>query len=346
MDRKEIEQLLKSQKNTFVPNINNKIQEIKNMGIKRVPVSDKQKKHTTWNYKIIIAAACAVVVVAVVLLLVLPPQVSYTEHYLYIDINPSIKLCINNKGKVTDVQMLNQDSMSTFDEGLIKGKKYNKALDAIMDSLYAKQNFDNEDYEIILSMEEDADNTLITKYNNYIIEKINSYSINANVINNSLSKQDIVDMEQDDRLTPGKLKYIKEIEQLSNGNEIDPNELKDMELNKLRKIKYILEEDKEVSFEDLKDLKDNELNDKYIQTKDDVANTGTPPQDDNDDNRTPGTPGEDDDLNTNSPDEDDDLSANSPGNDDDNDNDFGISPPPKDDDKAMVQVLVRTNNPT
>lgn len=333
MDRKELEQILKSQKNTFVPNINNRIQEIKNMDIKRVPVSDKQKKHTTWNYKIIIAAACAVVVVLAVLLLVLPLQGSYTEHYLYLDINPSIKLCINDKGKVTDAQMLNQDSMSTFDIKQIKGKKYNKALDVIVDSLYAKQYFDNEDYEMILSMEEDADNALITKYHNYIIEKINSYSINANIINNTLSKQDITEIEQDARLTPGKLKYIKEIEELS--NEIDPNELKDMELDKLRKIKYILEEDKEVSFEELKDLKDKELNDKYTQSRNDAANTGSSPKDDNDDNLTSSAPdkndGNDDSLTPGIPGEDDDLNASSPGNDDGNDNDnSSISPPPED----------------
>jgi len=317
MDRKELEQILKSQKNTFVPNINNRIQEIKNMGIKRVPVSDKQNKHTAWNYKTAIAAACSLVIIlgALALFLLLPQQSPSAQHFLYLETNPSIKLCINDKGKVTDVTMLNEDATNTFDEGQIKGKKYNKAFDAIIGSLYDAHYFDNEDYEVILSMEEGEDSLLITKYNNYIIEKISSYNITVNVIKNALSKQDITEIEQDNRLTPGKLKYIKEIAQIS--EEIDTDELKDMGLDKLRKIKYILQEDTEASFEELKDLEDNELNDKYIQTKDDVGKPDSPDkgEDDDDDDVTIIKPPDDNDN------DDDDATIIQPP--DDNDNDGG-----------------------
>lgn len=273
MNRNDIEELLRAEKENFIADISNKIEEIKRMDIKRVPVPVQGKRQGAGRlWRKVIATLCAVLLIFVPAYILLSQPEVATVHALYIDVNPSIKLMIDGAEKVIDAKLINDDAEALFDIRGLKSKKLEEALDIIIEKLSERGYFESEDTEIILSMVDDEEDALLTRYQQKVSAILTKRVVTCSVVLNKMTRQEQKEIEEEDRnaaVTPGQLKYIKEIikkEPETDVNAIKDN-LKDKNTTLLRMINTILEKDSNQKLSDLIKLNESEIVQRYNNVK-------------------------------------------------------------------------------
>jgi hypothetical protein len=89
MNRRDLEELLRAQREKFVPDISDRIEEIKSMDIRKVPVTLHAKRKGAGRLWLkAVAAVCAVLLIFVPVYIVLGQPADMTVHALYIDVIP------------------------------------------------------------------------------------------------------------------------------------------------------------------------------------------------------------------------------------------------------------------
>ena len=279
MNRRDLEELLRAQREKFVPDISDRIEEIKSMDIRKVPVTLHAKRKGAGRLWLkAVAAVCAVLLIFVPVYIVLGQPADMAVHALYIDVNPSIKVEVNRAEKVISAKLLNSDAEALLDIESLKSKKLGDALEIIIERLSDKGYFDDEDAEIILSMADDEEEALLQRYQGKVAEILAKRSLACSVVLNRITQQEQREVEeegQNSRVTPGQLKYIKDI--INKEPNADVSAIKDNLKNKdtplLRMINAILEENSNQKLDELINLSDDEIIRKYKEIKNNTDNT-------------------------------------------------------------------------
>ena len=149
------------------------------------------------------------------------------------DINPSVSLSLNKMGKVIKAEGINEDGKKLLEDNKLKGKTLEKAIDNISDLVIDNGYFSNENNHILVNVEGEI--------------KEDVSKILTNEINEKKIECEIIFQELSDNSKENASKYgISE--------------------NKASYIEEIIKDNKDITFEDLKDKSINEIN-KFIEDK-------------------------------------------------------------------------------
>lgn len=149
------------------------------------------------------------------------------------DINPSVSLSLNRMGKVIKAEGINEDGKKLLEDNKLKGKSLEKAIDNISDLVIDNGYFSNENNHILVNVEGEIKEDVSKILTNEIKEK----KIECEIIFQELS----------DSSKENASKY-------------------GISVNKASYIEEVIKDNKDVTFEDLKDKSINEINE-FIEEK-------------------------------------------------------------------------------
>ena len=153
------------------------------------------------------------------------------------DINPSVSLSLNRMGKVIKAEGINEDGKKLLQDNKLKGESLENAIDNISDLVIDNGYFSNENNHILVNVEGEIKEDVSKILTNEIKEK----DIECEIIFQELS----------DSSKENASKYgISE--------------------NKASYIESVIKDNKDITFEDLKDKSINEINE-YIEEKKEEA---------------------------------------------------------------------------
>ena len=133
--------------------------------------------------------------------------------YIYVDINPSIRLDLNCFEKVINVVPLNEDAENLISEYSFKEKNAEKCIDEIVNSCIEKQyiNDGNTDIEIDVA----ADKEKLSGIINETSERLKSKNLVVDV--NSVSKEENEDAINN-KVSPKRLRAVKDYTEMYGGS--------------------------------------------------------------------------------------------------------------------------------
>lgn len=149
------------------------------------------------------------------------------------DINPSLSLSLNKMGKVIKAEGINEDGKKLLEDNKLKGKSLENAIENISDLVIDNGYFSNENNHILVNVEGEIKEDVSKILTNEIKEK----KIECKII-----FQDLSDSSKENASKYG----ISE--------------------NKASYIEEVIKDNKDITFEDLKDKSINEIN-KFIEEK-------------------------------------------------------------------------------
>lgn len=165
----------------------------------------------------------------------------YNEKYesVYIDVNPSIELVVNRFNVINEINYIGDDAKQAFSNVKLKGKKIEKGLDIVMDTLDKKGYFEEAEMYISVSSERGKKaqkilDDLIDKAEKF--KKDKNYSVNIN--RESFSKEERREAKKHD-MSPTKYKIIKEI--IDGNDEFTMDDLKDFRDKSMKDLKDFLD---------------------------------------------------------------------------------------------------------
>lgn len=158
---------------------------------------------------------------------------------IYVEVNPSVTLVVNNAERVKEVIYTNDDAKKDLSNVKLKGKKIEDALVAMLER-YDKVGYFN-DAEIYISVYSDKNKNMEKLVERLVMraekEKCDKgYSYNVNTI--KISKDDKDEAEKNG-ISPAKQNIINEI--LSKSSDYTFDELKGMKMSQLKGILKALE---------------------------------------------------------------------------------------------------------
>lgn len=217
------------------------------------------KKRNGW--KILTAIATAAVLVLVTFGIWY--NVEKTPFTVYLDINPSIKLEIDESDTIKSAVFLNADAQALFDGITLAGKSVDEAFETVVTKLNEGGYFDTTDSEIVLSSIEGENETKYEKYYNMLQNAITKSAVNCSVTRNQIGKNDTADVENQ-TVSAGQLKYINQIKQMY--QDANRTELAEKNIGDLRLIYELMQknstaETRESYFNYLMTLSPQELRD-------------------------------------------------------------------------------------
>lgn len=144
------------------------------------------------NLKRIIIASSMVVLlfIGIVIGMFIPKGSKYSNVSIFLDVNPSVEIQLDNKDKVYDCIANNSDAEIILSNMNLAGVEINTAINAIVGSMYVNGYLTNESNSILVGVNNN-DNELITNVTNEIndIFKKNS-SMNCSIVGHSFKMDD------------------------------------------------------------------------------------------------------------------------------------------------------------
>lgn len=153
------------------------------------------------------------------------------------DINPSVSLSLNKMGKVIKAEGINEDGKKLLQDNKLKGKSLENAIDNISDLVIDNGYFSNENNHILVNVEGEIKEDVSKILTNEIKEK----NIECEII----------------------------FQELSNSSKENASKYGISE-NKASYIESVIKDNKDITFEDLKDKSINEINE-FIEEKKEEA---------------------------------------------------------------------------
>lgn len=145
--------------------------------------------------RVLLACCCFMFMIAGIAIgLFIQTPSEYSNASIYLDVNPSIEIQLDNNDNVYKCLAVNEDAIEILNGIEVKGVKLNTALNAIVGSLYSNGYLSNESNSILVGINNDDALLLetVTKDMNNILSKNNN--INCSIIGHSFSKNN--DMER------------------------------------------------------------------------------------------------------------------------------------------------------
>ena len=230
MKKREIETMIKSQRDNIVPDVFNNI--IANASIPYGTVQEKSKK----KYKQRIFKMAAAIGMTVIVLISAIMHYNYQNaemSTLYVDINPSLALVISRNYKVLSVTSSDEDTEIT-DELNLEGKSTDDAFAEIIDYAVLK-GYINKDYEenaisISISNNDTKNVEILSKITKKLNEHFNKINIKCNILENFFSDETAISARELN-ISPGKLNLINKI--LSYDSTLSVQDLKEKSIREL-----------------------------------------------------------------------------------------------------------------
>lgn len=206
---------------------------------KRIPVVSAKpiNKGLTFVRRYAMAIGCLIFMIIASFTLLGVYGESYYE--VYIDVNPSIEVCVNRFGVVSKVKCLNADAESCLDGVKLKGMRPEEAVTEIAYALSSNGYFDK-NFELYLSgySEKDTDVNLVVEslyYRLFDLTETEGYGVD--VYTGEFTKEQRLAAEKVN-VSPLKYSIITEVSSLDDGYTFD--ELKDRPMAELNYIYYTL----------------------------------------------------------------------------------------------------------
>lgn len=166
---------------------------------------------------------------------------------LTMDINPSIAISLNYKNEVVKVEGLNEDGKDILKDNKLKGNTLEKAIENITESVIEKGYVTAEENHILINIEgKNIENEVVTLINNEFKEK----NTECNVITQEINEEAKKNAEKYG-ISESKASYIESI--IKENKDITFEELKDKSINEINKTVKEKEEEKQQAEEQKKE---------------------------------------------------------------------------------------------
>jgi len=199
MRSKEVKQLVNEAFQNETPNllfsIKNKCQCLPQ--VENEKVINKKKKDINLNILFKRFALCSLVIVMFLVGFLVGnidkgPVVNAKEASIYLDVNPSVEIQIDDNSFVLECIAINKDGEKILNDISLKGVNLNTALYAIVGSMYANRYLNVDTNSILVSVDSKNENNLLVDITN----QINNFFKENEEMNCSIIAQNIVKNEE------------------------------------------------------------------------------------------------------------------------------------------------------
>ena len=190
---------------------------------KNTPQIEPQKKETpAFLKRILVALVCLVVFVGGGILgyfIPAPINQAKAETMVYLDVNPSIKIALDENNYVIECVPTNDDAIKVIDGMNLKNVELKTAINAIVGSMYIKGYLKSEDNSMLISVDT-ADEKNTNAFLEYITDKVNEV-FSSSQMECAILAQAVSDTEELKRraeeygISIGKMHLIDKISQSS-----------------------------------------------------------------------------------------------------------------------------------
>lgn len=219
MKRKEIERKLSSAVSQITPKdgferISEKLDSAPIQNERTVIKMTENKKKTFKNFTRVAVAACLILAIGLFSVTIYGNNLA-VDSIVDLDINPSIELATNKQEKVIKVTAVNEEANAILDGMELKNTDLKVAVNAIIGSMVQKGYFDDIDNSILVTVQnkdEQKAASLQKKLAVNIDETLNSYHVEASVINQTVSEDTSAeDLAKELGISIGKANFIQNL---------------------------------------------------------------------------------------------------------------------------------------
>lgn len=195
-------------------------------------------------YQLVSAVAIILFAINLALLFGSRTKLETVAAVIDIDVNPSIELSINENDRVIKAEAINEDAMEILDGMDLTGTQTKVAINAIMGSMLEHGYLQGETKYVLVSVDsktKDNAKELETKVTEDIDSILSTYSVDAQVISQSMYEdEEVITMADDYGISQGKAALIRRIMALDSSYYED--ELSLMSISELDALLTNLEE--------------------------------------------------------------------------------------------------------
>ena len=230
------------------------------------PPEQKEEKPAKAGYWVVIKrllAACACLAIFVCGLLVgkiLPsssPALPAEQTHVYLDVNPSVELVLDEKDYVLSCTAVNEDAESILQGMNLKGVEMKTALNAVVGAMYVNGYLAADENSILISVDcadEQKTDVLIADYTTQVNEIFSNSQINCSIIAQSVKADEALSRRAEENgVSVGKMHLVdKMVGGMDEFTEDDAADLSKMSIKELHMI-YSHKPEKGEPDEDKKD---------------------------------------------------------------------------------------------
>lgn len=239
MKRKEIERKLSSAVSQITPKdgferISEKLDSASIQNERTVIKMTENKKKSFKNFTRVAVAACIILAIGLFSVTFYDNNLA-VDSIVDLDVNPSIELATNKQEKVIKVTAVNEDANAILDGMELENTDLKVAVNAIIGSMVQKGYFDAIDNSILVTVQnkdEQKATSLQKKLAVNIDETLNSYHVEASVINQTVSKNTSAeDLAKELGISIGKANFIQNL--ISKDSSLKAEDLAKMSIKEL-----------------------------------------------------------------------------------------------------------------
>lgn len=226
----DIEKKLKDSSSSFVPDILPQIKQIQNT-VTPLVLPAKKTSPSVWFARFAYALLFMIIFAGGFYTV----YQSKTYDTVYLELNPSIELIVNQFDNIVDVSLLNTDSEEIFENYSFKGKKLNQVIEefVVRAKQYGYFNELNQDIYLSFVSNTDKNGSKLQKIKQEIQNSLQKNSVTASVVENRFNNGQIDDLTNDN-LSPAKFVLIERI--LSFTDEYSFEQLSEKSMSELKAI--------------------------------------------------------------------------------------------------------------
>lgn len=247
ISRIQIENHLKSAIDQLTPNV---IERIDLSVTQDDPKEDTVVVRMKRRLKPLLAAAC------LGLIMVSGGIYSYQENKVVsivdIDVNPSLEFSLNRRQKVLNIKAINEDAERIIDKGSFRGKRFDIAVDTVVETMIADGYLKEENSAVLVSVtaiNEKVTNKIETAILNGVTDTLQDHQVQAVIYNQKIDLSTELDsLAQEYNISRGKAYFLKEM--IEKSDTLTMAEMEDLSNLKISELSegiysgvYIISED-------------------------------------------------------------------------------------------------------
>ncbi len=195
--------------------------------------TSKKKSRVSPRHLAVAVAACLVIC-----FLSLFPANFFTAATVYLDVNPSVSIRVNERNKVIDAKANNPDGEVILEDMKLKHTDLDIAVNAILGSM-VKHGYLNEAQNMILLSVDGKDEKRAEELRIHLTDDINSYVTSilgaGSILNQSIPEDDdLEDLAEHYGITPGKAWLLKKL--IAENPDLRYSDLAGLPMNELAKL--------------------------------------------------------------------------------------------------------------
>lgn len=199
------------------------------------------------------------IIIAILAILFTVYFLNFTVAGSYIlDINPSIKINVNNRGRVISLEGLNEDGNNVLKDFNLKGKDFDDVIKNLVDDLILNGYLESEIDSAIIISQNGEGNYQLEEIKEKIDNHLTQRSLNNKILTKPLEKEYDDDLLEDLQMSGARIEIIEEIRKVD--DTFTPEELTNMKVGDLL---YVLRKSN-VRFDDLFDDWDD-IGENYVE---------------------------------------------------------------------------------